>query len=273
MNCHLNDPQTTALPPYNKLIVGNGTVESYNQGTQLKYGNGSIDYGNHPEQTFTVLKNNFPIDFDTVLNKMTELSEKLARLQDSETVTVKNYKVDDLKTNNNLTFSDIGDSHILLINIDATNYESSFNFPAESKLTVDNNRVTEWHKDAPRILINIYTKNGNAYLPYSGSITGTENIGGTLLVPLATVNINNGNYNGRVIANKLTDSVEIHSSASGTYGDNIVWNFVNTEITGITIPETGGKGTYFYYITGGTVLLFGIALIFHNFIHRKKVLH
>lgn len=82
MNCHLNDLKSPFPPPYNKLIAGAGTVEKYNQGWQIKYGNGSIDSGNYPDpdKNFVVVDpNDFPIDFDDVFNKMETLSRTSLR--------------------------------------------------------------------------------------------------------------------------------------------------------------------------------------------------
>ena len=288
------------LPPlYNRLIVGNdksmSVGSSQTDGSWVQYGSGKITSPNHPdaiqtEATADPTYYKMP-EFTTVLGNMATLSANLAQMRyTSGAVTVKACKASDL---NNMKFDMPADpNQLLLINIDATGSISpktnslGVDFPSSISWTVggvDLNTYcnshgyrysnTEFLPPASNVIVNVYAKGATGnYIAYKeGPITGVGYMKGTFLAPLATVSTSSGYFDGRIIANDVTnDGGELHSAATINTGSNCKWTFVNSVYTPFTLPETGGGGTAVFYTTGGAVLLFGAVLAYAYRLSGKR---
>lgn len=218
-------------------------------------------------------------DFSGVLGTMKTLSADLTQAVLSDSVVVKNYTLDQLtflgKKNYNFKF---GNNQILLINLAVPN-NSSVDLPSDlQSLHYNGVKINDTYDASnsplatPKVIYNIYTKNGTTCSPYAGTINQTSYIGGTLLAPNAKVYNSPSAYNGRIIAAEVhSGGYEIHSCAQGTLG-NAVWSFINMPYTctPYTLPETGGGGTAIFYTTGGAVLLFGSVLAYAYRLSGKR---
>ena len=265
--------------PPNKLIVG----ENYQPNTEQPssdtdftfYDNSNNSTGSLMIRSKQIIKKASSAElmpnFDEVLGSengvgtLETLSEDLAQALTTDTVVVKSFKASDFTKSENSRFTfTLNDGQMLLVNIDATNCPE-FSFPQDSPIVVNNQQQNaNWAAIAPRILINVYTKdNHNNYAAYTGTIGNAFLMVGTLLAPKAEIHMTGSTYNGRLIGDKVyNEGHEIHSCATGTVGDNVTWTFENTETgsLGYTLPMTGGTGTRVFYGAGLGILLFGVAL-------------
>ena len=254
--------------PYkqNRLVVGKGIPvvsgdPSDNGGKHVACGSGKFTCD--PGQNILNASKSSPMpDFSGILSSMEELSADLAGAIPTDSVAVKNYKVSDFAHFDNNTFDfTVDNGQMLLINIDATGCKS-FQFPNNSKLKVNGQAMGGWVQIAPSIVVNVYTRNQDGSVSaYNGIINYAGYMMGTLLAPGAEVHVSTGAYNGRIVACKVyNDRVEIHGVTMGTAGENILWTFVNTAVSGIiALPETGGTGTGLFFGLGGGLILLAAA--------------
>jgi hypothetical protein len=275
--------------PQNSLVFGNATGkgmmdptcapqirllwEATRQGTNQYSSNGQL--GCSGSQSITI--GNIPIDISGTLNNMATLSANLAKAVSTDTVSV--VDIDAANTLDYATLDIPADPNkMLLLNIDATGYSvsnplkipNSVNWIVGGKsLTCDKN----WIPQATNVVINVYKKSGSVCSAFDGEIDNAGYLKGTLLAPCATIGPTSSDYNGRIIAKSAqNDGGEIHSTASGSTGGGVTYQFTNKEYTStpFTLPETGGGGMAIFYTTGGTVLLFGAILAYAYRLSGKR---
>lgn len=102
----------------------------------------------------------------------------------------------------------------LLINIDATGYDTYY----LQQLNIDGSNADNDYEELGRhIIYNIVQKDGDGYVPYTGTVKVNNVAVGTVLAPAATY-VNEGGLRGAVIANKVDRSVgaEIHKDSMTT---------------------------------------------------------
>ncbi len=263
----------------NYLIVGAGTIADYNQGNSVSSG-GMIYTENY--KGILAASATYPmIDVSGILGSMSGLSVQLAQAQTTSTVLVKNYTAAQIEAlgNGGLTISTGG--KFLVINIDATG-DSTLSFNAAAPLTANGGTAGGWTSAATTILINVYTKSLNddgttySYSPYTGTIEQAQYVMGVLLAPCATVQ-NFTTYNGKIIASRVySTNGEIHGclwgeSCSGS--ESKTWTFVNSAVSSLVLPETGGIGTYIFYGVGGGIILLAAVMMIIYKKHGKSKKH
>ncbi|HMM07375.1 MAG TPA: hypothetical protein PKD52_12055 [Clostridiales bacterium] len=237
----------------NNLVVGSGyTVTSNGNTLSLKQNGLTKMNADKRYCSIEVANGAFPIDFSAVLNNMAALSTSLATAVTSDTVMVKNITYSEFnKANGNaLTFNTNG--KMLLFNIDATG-SSDISLRANAAFKVNGVSCAGYSPQAGNIIINIYTKSGDSYIPYSGAINNAGFVMGTLLAPNARVNSVSQNYNGTIVADYVKNQGgEIHGNAVSGITIDTVCDFVNTEISdaNYNLPEAGGSGSYLFYWVG-----------------------
>lgn len=238
----------------NNLVVGSGyTVTTSGNTLSLKQSGFTKMTADKRYCSFEVKNGTYPIDFSAVMSDMAALSSSLATAITSDTVMVKTMTIAELnsKNGNGLTFNTNG--KMLLLNIDATSSPNSISLYANAKFKVNGVSCAGYSPQAGNIIVNIYTKSGNNYIPYSGAISNAGFVMGTLLAPKARVNSLSQNYNGTIVANYVRNQGgEIHGNAISGITIDTVSNFVNTEITdaNYNLPEAGGRGNYLFYGVG-----------------------
>ena len=218
-------------------------------------------------QSITIGK--IPINISGTLNNMATLSANLAKAVSTDTVSVVN--IDAANTLDYATLDIPADPNkMLLLNIDATDYsvDKPLKIPDTIKWIVGGKSFsgdTDWIPQASNVVINVYKKSGNTYSAFDGQIDSAGHLKGTLLAPCAIMGETSAVYDGRIIAKSAQDDGgEIHSTASGSTGGGLIYQFTNEEYTStpFTLPETGAGGTAIFYTTGGAVLLFGAVLAY-----------
>lgn len=272
---------TDALTPFNGSIVPQNT-----NGFNIPCGTKNQSHPTDPDlQTYLSTDNgtcayastaNPMPDFSGVLDQMEILSTELAQVsKSSDTVTVRNCTADDLK-NNKLDFPiPSGTGKMLLINIDASGCNGSFDIPSvvrdkgDWSITPSDNDV--WHSEMANVIVNIYQINNGSCAPYKGTINNATFLCGTILAPRATIHTN-ATFNGRLIGDRVfNDGNEIHSISQGVIASSRTDTFTNIEyFSPFTLPETGGGGTAIFYTTGGAVLLFGAVLAYAYRLSGKR---
>lgn len=246
----------------NNLVVGPGyTVTTENNKWYLKKNKTIRALGDPNLTSIEVAGGAFPIDFSGVINDMAALSANLATAVTSDTVMVKNMTITELnnQNNNGLTFQTNG--KMLLLNIDASG-SSNISLRANAKFVVNGVSCAGYSPQAGNIIVNVYTKSGDNYYPYTGAITNAGFVMGTLLAPKARVNGLSQNYNGTIVADYVKNQGgEIHGNAVSGVTVDTVWDFVNTMIpnTNYELPEAGGSGNYGFYGAGLTFLALSLA--------------
>lgn len=220
---------------------------------------------------FKAANGSFPIDFDTILNSMANLSINLAKAISSDTVMVKNMTIAELnsKINNELTINTNG--RMLLLNIDASGSNDISLASASARLIVNGENCGGWSNQANNVIVNIFNKNGETYSAYTGNITNAGFMMGILLAPYARVNSMGQNFNGNIVANYVrNDGGEIHGNTMGTIFIKILYKIVNTSELNIVLPLTGGTGSFLFYLFGGAIILLAAAFMSGYLINRKK---
>lgn len=261
---------TTTLK--NNLVVGPGyTVKTSGNTLSLKKNGATKMTADKRYCSFTVKSGTFPIDFDSTMSDMEELSASLATAVSSDTVMVKTMTITEYNSlsNSGLTFYTNG--KMLLLNIDATNSPGSVSLYANAKLVVNGASCGGFSSEAGNIIVNIYTKSGDTYYPYAGTIHNAGFVMGTLLAPDAWVLDVGQNFNGTIVADYVCNQGgEIHGNTISAETVDTVYDFVNTEITqaNYDLPEAGGIGNYLFYGVGAATLTLASAGLF--FLQRRN---
>ncbi|MDF2513021.1 MAG: hypothetical protein K0S04_2887 [Herbinix sp.] len=273
----LSSTVNTALQPgtadlKNYLVVGSGyTISKISNKLYLYKDNKELLSTDSAYCDFSVAgEGSFPINFNETLDKMAALSTKLATALSSDTVLVKNMTIAELnsRNSNELTFDTNG--KMLLLNIDATG-ATNISLSANAHLKVNGENCAGWSKQANNIVVNIYTKNGNTYYPYEGSITNAGYVMGILMAPRARIQSLGQNYNGNIIAHYVCSAGgEIHGNTIGTVTTETVYTFTNSAENFIVLPMTGGTGTLRIYQLGVVIILLGLILTVAYLIDRKN---
>ncbi len=250
----------------NNLVVGSGYTTTTSGNTISLKKNGSTKMtADKRYASITVENGTFPIDFSATMNDMAALSTSLATAVTSDTVMVRTMTIAELnsKSGNGLTFNTNG--KMLLLNIDASSSPNSIYLYANANFKVNGVSCGGYSPQAGNIIVNIYTKSGANYLPYSGTICEIGYVMGTLLIPRANVCCLGQNYNGTIVANNVRNYYcpccgeyhgEFHGNAVSGITIDTVCNFVNTEIppANYNLPEAGGRGSYLFYGIGLTLV-------------------
>lgn len=108
----------------------------------------------------------------------------------------------------------LNENGFLLINIDATGYNTYY----LQQLNIDGSNADNNYEELGRhVIYNIVQKDGDSYMPYTGTVKVSNVAAGTVLAPAATY-VNEGGLRGAVIANKVDRSVgaEIHKDSLTT---------------------------------------------------------
>ena len=257
----------------NNLVVGNqygikkdgSNTNVLSSGTTLMYA---------PNDTCTIAKagSTFPIDFTATLQQMSNLSVQLAQALTSDTVMVKYMTIAEWngKMNSDLNINTNG--KMLLINIDATG-NSDISLYANAKLVVNGASCGGWTSEVGNVVVNIYTKSGSTYAPYTGSISNAGFVMGTLLAPKARVTSLNQNFNGNIIADYVSNvGAEVHGNTMGGKLESKTYDFINTELAAYVLPATGSIGTGGFYMTGGILLAFaGLLMTVRTLLQNRTI--
>lgn len=260
---------TSALK--NCLVVGSAyTVKTVNNSIYVYSGSTPLMSAESAFCNISAASGTFPIDFATTLSSMASLSANLATALTSDTVMVKNMTIAEFnaKTNSDLTYNTNG--KILLLNIDASG-QSCISFTTCAALVVNGASCAGWSTQANNVIVNVYTKSGTTYSAYTGSISNAGFVMGTLLAPRASVTSLGQNFNGNICAAYVNNcGGEVHGNTMGTTIVNTVYQFVNTAILAIVLPQTGGIGTYIFYGVGGGIILLAAVLMIIYRNHGKQ---
>ena len=249
----------------NNLVAGaNYTVSTNGNETYLKNGGTTLITADSRYCALSAVSGAFPIDFAATLSSMENLSKNLATALTSDTVMVKNmtYSEFNVANGNALTFNTNG--KMLVLNIDATGYGGISLF-ANAAFKVNDVDCGGYSLGGNNIIVNIYTKSGTTYTPYSGTILNAGYVMGVLLVPDATIYSTTHDFTGTIVANSVTNTgAEIHGVTYGTTAITTGCTFVNTPIddANYDLPSTGGRGTYTFYILGGILMLAAVTALF-----------
>lgn len=249
----------------NNLVAGgNYTVSTSGNETYLKSGSTTLITADSRTCALSAVSGTFPIDFAATLSSMETLSKNLATALNSDTVMVKNMTYSEFNTANGnaLTFNTNG--KMLVLNIDATGFGGISLF-ANAPFKVNNVDCGGYSLGGNNIIVNIYTKSGTTYTPYSGTILNAGYVMGVLLVPDATIYSTAHDFTGTIVANAVTNTgAEIHGVTYGTTAITTTCTFVNTAANdaNYNLPSTGGRGNYIFYILGSVLLLTAAAALF-----------
>ena len=139
---------------------------------------------------------------------LTNASTKLMALKNSSQFKVYTYTADDISDANKTIELKSGDKDTTINNIIVnikTDGENAIEFKA--KVSVDGKREN-WNKLSSKVLYNFCNSNGT---PYTGKITTTDLLMGSILAPQANVQVGGGNVNGSIFCNEfLGNSSEVH---------------------------------------------------------------
>lgn len=212
------------------VIAGkDNQYSSVNNNQNIITGVDGTNYKLGPNVNVNLVNGQFPIDFDSELTNLANISSKLATTANTDTVKVINIKLTDngqgidysqitsggTQVSNIKDFNDWNnyglttEGKFLVINVDCTNASNNNNQFSLRGCKIDNNDAMNWNKIANRVIWNFYTSDGNNYSSFDGKIIYEGGLG-TLLAPKATVSCT-ASTNGSVIGNTVDHpSCEIH---------------------------------------------------------------
>ena len=198
---------------------------------------------------------------------LTNASKQLMALNNSTKFKVYTYTADDISDTNktiNLESQDKGNViNNIIVNI-KTDGKEAIEFKA--KVSVDGKREN-WNKLSSKVLYNFCNSDGTAY---TGKITTTDLLMGSILAPQANVQVGEGNVNGSIFCEEfLGNSSEVHKIDFVISQKGDVPTTPDNDIPTITLPDDTTPPQTGDYLSA-PYIIGAIAIVSILFVINKK---
>lgn len=198
---------------------------------------------------------------------LTNASTKLMALKNSSKFKVYTYTAEDISDANKTINLESGDKDSVINNIIVnikTDGKNEIEFKA--KVSVDGKK-DNWNKLSSKVLYNFCNSNGSAY---TGKITTTDLLMGSILAPQADVQVGGGNVNGSIFCDEfLGNNSEVHKIDFVISQKGDVPTTPDNDIPTITLPDDTTPPQTGDYLSA-PYIIGAIAIVSILFVINKK---